>query len=313
MRRLNILTWLTHGSYLYYLSQAPHDFYLMMKPGRPPGYGGRTGTLRWGNNVFDQPLETVQGRQFDCLLFQDDHHYLEDQHRWLSASQRALPKIYVEHDPPRAHPTDTRHPVDDPSIVLVHVTPFNALMWDNGRTPVRVVEHGVIDPGARWQGELARGITVVNDLPLRGRRLGADLFAHAREQLPIDLLGMGSESVGGLGELALDQIPALCAHYRFFYHPVRYTSLGLGLIEAMMLGMPVVALATTEMPNVVENGISGYLDTDPERLLERMRELLRHPRVAAQLGACARLRALERYSIARFVRDWNAVLAEVSG
>lgn len=313
MRRLKILTWLTHGSYLYYLSQAPHDFYLMTQAGRPPGYGGRTGTLRWGDNVFDQPVESVADREFDCILFQDDQQYFEDQHRWLSAAQRALPKIYVEHDPPREHPTDTRHPVDDVNVLLVHVTPFNALMWDNGRTPTAVIEHGVIDPGALWSGELARGITVINNLESRGRRLGADIFALAREQLPIDLLGMGSETLGGLGELPLHAIPALCARYRFFFHPVRYTSLGLGLIEAMMLGMPVVGLATTEMPNVIENGISGYIDTDPERLLASMRELLKHHRVAAQLGAQARERALQRYAIDRFVRDWNGALATVTG
>ncbi len=312
MRRLKILTWLTHGSYLYYLSQAPHDFYLMMKPGRPPGYGGRTGTLRWGDNVFDQPVDAVHAREFDCILFQDDHQLSEDLQRWLSPAQQALPKIYIEHDPPRAHPTDTRHPIDDPGVLLVHVTPFKALMWDNGRTPVRVIEHGVIDPGHLWHGELGRGITVINQLEKRGRRLGADLFALAREQLPIDLLGMESAALGGLGELPLDQIPALCASYRFFFHPARYTSLGLGVIEAMMLGMPVVALATTDMPNAIENGVSGYIDTDPLRLVDRMRELLRHHRVAAQLGACARQRALEHYGIGRFIRDWNTVLAEVT-
>lgn len=313
MRRLKILTWLTHGSYLYYLSQAPHDFYLMMRPGRPSGYGGRCGPMRWGENVFDQPVETVREQSFDCILYQDDHQYFDDRHRWLSAEQRRLPQIYVEHDPPRGHPTDCRHPVDDPSVLLVHVTPFNALMWDNGRTPTVVIEHGVTDPGLQWQGELARGITVINDLATRGRRLGADLFAQAREHLPLDLVGMGSDVLGGLGEWPLHELPARCAHYRFFFHPARYTSLGLGLIEAMMLGMPVVALATTEAPNAIENGISGYIDTCPERLLERMRELLRHHRIAAQLGACARERALDRYGIGRFVSDWNAALRQVTG
>ncbi len=312
MRRLKILTWLTHGSYLYYLSQAPHDFYLMMQPGRPSGYGGRCGTLRWGDNVFDQPVETAHAQTFDCILYQDDPHYLYDRHRWLSAAQRRLPQLYVEHDPPRAHPTDSRHPVDDPAVLLVHVTPFNALMWDNGRTPVAVVEHGVTDHGAVWHGELARGITVINQLAQRGRRLGADLFAHARTQVPLDLAGMGNETLGGIGEWPLHELPALCARYRFFFHPARYTSLGLGLLEAMMLGMPVVALATTEAPGVIENGISGYVDTCPHRLLEAMRELLKHPRIAAQLGARARQRALERYSIGRFISDWNAVLVRAT-
>ncbi len=37
-RPLRILTWHVHGSYLYYLVQSPHRFFLPVKPGRPEGY-----------------------------------------------------------------------------------------------------------------------------------------------------------------------------------------------------------------------------------------------------------------------------------
>lgn len=88
-----------------------------------------------------------------CILFQHERHYREDQHAILSAAQRRLPRIFLEHDPPRQSPTDTRHPVDDPDTLLEHVTAFNRLMWDNGRTPTRVVEHGVIAPtGVAYEG-----------------------------------------------------------------------------------------------------------------------------------------------------------------
>ncbi len=166
--------------------------------------------------------------------------------------------------------------------------------------------------GQRWRGELARGITVINHLGQRGRRLGADLFGRAREQLPLDLLGMGSEALGGLGERPLHQVPSLCASYRFFFHPVRYTSLGLGLLEAMMLGMPVVALATTETRKTIVDGVSGFIDSDPSRLVDCMRELLKDYRLAARIGEQARQRALERHSISRFIADWNRALASVA-
>src|SRR3954465_7127673 len=128
MRPLKVLTWHTHGGYLYYLTQAPHEFYVMSKPDRSPGYAGRWGHLPWGPNVHDLPVDEARHQAFDCILFQDDHQYLEDQHRYLSPAQQRLPKIYLEHDPPRDSPTDTPHPVDDPDVMLVHVTPFNRLM-----------------------------------------------------------------------------------------------------------------------------------------------------------------------------------------
>jgi glycosyl transferase family 1 len=314
MQRLRILTWHTHGAYLYYLTQAPHEFYVLSQPGRPPGYGGRCGSLPWGPNVHDLPAEEARNVELDCIVYQDDPQWLEDQHRWLTPAQRGLPRIYVEHDPPRENPTDTRHPVDDPDVLLVHVTPFNALMWDSGCTPTRVIEHGVIAPRQPlYTGELERGIVVVNNLARRGRRLGADIFKAARAQVPLDLVGMGAEELGGLGEIPHREMPAFAARYRFLFNPIRWTSMGLGVIEAMMAGVPVVGLATTEMARTIENGVSGWVDTSPARLVEGMRALLADRELARALGAGARRRALERFGIERFVRDWNAAFAEVTG
>jgi hypothetical protein len=314
MCRLKILTWHTHGSYLYYLTQAPHDFYVLSKPERPPGYGGRCGHIPWGDNVFDLPVKQAKDAQFDCILFQDDAQYLDDQYLYLTEAQRRLPRIYLEHDPPREHPTDMRHPVDDQGVLLVHVTPFNALMWVSEGVTTRIIEHGVIVPECvMYSGELERGLVVVNHLMQRGRRLGADIFATVREEVPLHLVGMGAEEMGGFGEVQHANLPAFAARYRFFFNPIRYTSMGLAVIEAMMTGMPIVGLATTEMATAIENGVSGYVDTDVRNLTVRMHELLKDPQLARRLGEGARRRALERFNIDRFVDDWNNVLDFVTG
>jgi glycosyltransferase involved in cell wall biosynthesis len=314
MARLKILTWHTHGSYLYYLTQIPHDFYVLSKPDRPPGYGGRCGHIPWGNNVFDLPVDQARHGQFDCIVFQDDAQYLEDQYLYLTPPQRRLPRIYIEHDTPRDHPTDMRHPVSDPEVLLVHVTPFNALMWDNGHISTRIIEHGVIVPAdAVYSGDIARGLVVVNHLARRGRRLGADIYATVRSQVPLDLVGMGAQESGGIGEIEHARLPAFAARYRFFFNPIRYTSMGLAVIEAMMIGMPIIGLATTEMATAIQNGISGYVDTDIAKLVPRMKQLLADPEQARRLGAGARRSALERFNIERFVSDWNAAFKLVTG
>lgn len=314
MRPLNILTWHTHGSYLYYLTQVPHKFYVLSKPGRPPGYGGRCGHIPWGENVIDLPVEQARRYEFDCILYQDDDQYLKDQYEFLSPSQRNLPRIYIEHDTPRQHPTDMRHPVDDPDVLLVHVTAFNQLMWDNGRTPSKVIEHGVfISQNISYSGRLNRGVVVINHLARRGRRLGGDVFSVAREQVPLDLVGMGAEELEGIGEIQHAQLPAFLANYRFLFNPIRYTSLGLAVIEAMMVGVPVIGLATTEMATVIENGKSGYVDTKLEKLIAHMHELIEQPEEARRLGEGARRRAIERFSIQRFIHDWNETFRAVTG
>ena len=314
MRPLRILTWHTHGSYLYYLTQVPHQFCVVSKPGRPPGYGGRCGPFPWGSNVMDMPAEQVRHERFDCILYQDDHQYTSDRFELLSEEQRRLPALYIEHDPPREHPTDTPHPVDDPNVLLVHVTPFNQLMWDNRHTPTCVIEHGVVEPqGIGYLGTKERGLVVINHLARRGRRLGADIYDTLRAQVPLDLVGMGADGPGGLGEVQHAQLPAFMAPYRFYFHPVRYTSMGLSAIEAMLVGLPVVGLATAELATVIENGRSGYVDTRLDALADAMRTLLRDPALARSLGQGARARARERFGIGRFIADWNTALARVTG
>jgi hypothetical protein len=298
---------------LLYLSRARVEFYLPVARDRP-GFGGRGDTFPFPDRVRDVPVELVPGLDLDCILFQSRRNYLEDRYEILSEAQRSLPRIYLEHDPPQEHPTDTRHPVDDPDTLLVHVTPFNALMWDSGRTPTRVIEHGVFVPEeAHYTGELARGIAVVNNLRKRGRRLGLDVFERARDEVPLDLVGMDAESLGGLGEVRPMELAKFEARYRFFFNPIRYTSFGLAVIEAMMIGMPVVGLATTEMATVIEDGVSGFVSTDPGKLIGPMRDLLADRGEARRLGERARRAALERFSIERFAREWEDAFTTIVG
>jgi glycosyltransferase involved in cell wall biosynthesis len=315
--RLRILTWHVHGNYLYYLTQVPHDFWLVTDEARSPHHAGRSGSLPWGDNVHEARVEALGDLPFDVLLFQSRDAWEREQHALLSEAQRRLPRIYLEHDPPQQHPTDTRHWVDDPGVLLVHVTHFNALMWDAGRTPTRVIEHGVKPLAeARWHGELERGLVVVNNLERRGRRLGLDVFRAAEREVPLALAGMNSESVGArlcLGEVAHARLPATMAAHRFLFNPIRYTSLGLAVIEAMMIGLPIVGLATTELASVVRDGEHGCIDTRLDRLVDAMRRLLADRGLAAEWGAAARRAARERFAIERFVADWCAALREVAG
>ena len=269
--------------------------------------------MPWGDNVIDLSAAQAADCAIDCIIFQDDAQYLHDQYRYLSAAQRRLPRIYLEHDPPREHPTEMRHPVNDAGVLLVHVTHFNALMWASEGVTTRVVEHGVIIPhDVVYSGELERGLVVINHLAQRGRRLGGDIFDIARTQVPLDLVGMGSEQCGGLGEVTHAQLPAFAARYRFLFNPIRYTSMGLAVIEAMMAGIPIIGLATTEMATAIENGVSGHVDTDVAALIAKMQELLACPEQARRLGEGARRRARERFHIDRFVDDWNEVLGFVT-
>lgn len=309
--RLKIFTWHIHGSYLFYLSQGKYDIYIPTKPEKTEGYYGRGETFPFGPNVIEVPAEEVKNREFDVILYQTNQNYLIDQYEILSPEQRELPKVYIEHDPPRQHPTDTKHAVNDQNVNLVHVTHFNSLMWDCGQTPTTVIEHGVTAPGAAYTGEKPRGIVVINNLPLRGRLLGLDIFLKVREHVPIDLIGMGTGDLG-LGEVLHPQLPEFISKYRFFFNPIRYTSLGLAVCEALMQGIPVVGLATTELSAVIDNGRSGFIHTDVNYLIDKMNLLIEDADLARQIGAGGRELAQNRFNIMRFTHDWEQLFNRVT-
>jgi len=124
---------------------------------------------------------------------------------------------------------------------------------------------------------------------------------------------MDAPSSGGLCELPYAELLPAIARHRFFAHPVRYTSLALALCEAMMLGLPVIGLATTELPRIIADSGGGYVDTELARLVDASRELIRDRGRARELGRKARDYARERFGIARFARDWNRVFTDVAG
>lgn len=311
--KLNIFTWHIHGSYLYYLSQGNYIIYLPVRSHEEEGYIGRGTTFPFGDNVIEIPEEDVPRYNFDCILFQSQKNYKEDQYTTLSLKQRReTAKIYLEHDPPQQHPTDTIHIVDDQYITTVHVTHYNKLMWNNLTGNTVVIPHGVTATDVHYKGILNKGAVVINNLSKRGRRLGADIFLKMKEHIPLDLIGMDSEYYGGIGEVPLPELPEFLSCYRFLFNPIRYTSLGLSVCEAMMLGMPIVGLATTEMGTTIENNVSGFIDSNPDHLIEKMNLLLNNKDIAIRMGMNAKRKAEECFNIQRFTRDWERLFQQVA-
>lgn len=303
----SIFTWHIHGSYLYYLSQGDYLIYIPVTPDKKAGYTGRGTTFPFGNNVIEVPAAEVKNMNFDCILFQSKKNWVTDQYEILSEQQRQLPRIYLEHDPPLQHPTDTQHTMNDPDVVMVHVSHFNKLMWNCNSNRIKVIDHGVINPGVEYQGELDKGIVVVNNLFERGRRVGPDIFEKVAKIIPLDLIGMGTEKYGGLGEVIHSGLPEFISHYRFFFNPIRYTSLGLAVIEAMMTGLPVVALATTEYVTVIQNKKTGFINTDIDCLIDNMQFLLENKQVAKEMGLRGKDYADERFDIKKFTEEWENI------
>jgi glycosyl transferase family 1 len=309
---MRVFIWHVHGSYTTSLVQGRHEYLLPTLPDRGPDGLGRARTWDWPRSAIEvTPAEAAEA-DVDVVVLQRPHE-LELAERWLGGRRpgRDVPAVYLEHTSPQGRIADMRHPAADrPDLTLVHVTHFNALFWDAGRTPTRVIEHGIVDPGYRYSGELPRAAVVINEPGRRGRVTGTDLLARLNGDVPLDLFGIGAGAFGGVENLPQARLHDELARRRVYLHPVRWTSLGLSLLEAMHLGMPVVALATTEVAEAVppEAGVvSNRLDT----LHQALRRLVRDPNEAQERGLAARRAVRSRYGLERFLADWDTLLEEM--
>jgi glycosyltransferase involved in cell wall biosynthesis len=322
---MRILLWHVHGSWTTAFVQGSHDYLVPVLPDRGPDGAGRARTWSWPASVTEYPPAQLREQEIDVVLLQRPHE-LELVRRWLGREPgRELPAVYLEHNTPDEKPCTQRHVLADRTdIPLVHVTFFNDLFWDSGRAPTTVIEHGIIDPGARYTGELNRAAVGVNEPGRRGRIVGADLIGSFLPVAPVDVFGMQAQQFvdaqvlsGGLPADRLvgyeqevptqDRMHTELARRRAYLHLTRWTSLGLTLVEAMQLAMPVLALATTEAVAAVPPG-AGELSTDVTRLVKRLRTFLAEPELARACGLVARAAALERYGLKRFLADWDALL-----
>jgi glycosyltransferase involved in cell wall biosynthesis len=309
---MRILLWHVHGSWTTGFVQGSHEYLLPVLPDRGPDGRGRAQTWEWPDSAVELTPAELGDAEIDAVVLQRPED-IELTREWTGRRPGAqLPAIYVEHNAPQGRIAEMRHPVADrDDLVLAHVTHFNELFWDAGTTPTRVIEHGIPDPGYRYTGELEEAAVAINEPLRRWRVTGTDLLPRLNHDVPLRLFGMGVKEMGGIEDLPQGRLHDEMARRRAYLHPIRWTSLGLSLIEAMMLGLPVVAVAATEARRAVPAD-GGVVSADIDELRAAVRTFVADREAATLAGKAARAAALEHYGVERFLADWDRVLREVT-
>jgi len=317
---MRVLLWHVHGSWTTSFVQGDHEYVVPLLADRGPDGRGRARTWDWPAVVREVHADRLADIDVDVVLLQRPHEP-ELLRRWTGWRAGVdLPTVYVEHNAPTGHAAATRHPMaDQDAVPVVHVTSFNAVMWDCGSAPTAVIEHGVVDPGYRYTGELESLTAVVNEPVRRWRVAGTDLLLAMSQSVPVEVYGMGLDALierapqfaGKVHDLPQHRLHDRIGHHRAYLHPYRWTSLGLALIEAMTLGMPVLGLPTTAAPEAVPES-AGVLSSDLDVLRRTARRWTNEPDEARECGRAARRHALGRFGLRRFLDDWDALLKEVT-
>lgn len=311
---MRIMVWHVHGGWMNGFLRGTHEYLIPRSP-------DETDSPVLPDNAHLISESQLHDEHIDLIVLQRLEELDETQRLLGRIPGRDLPAVFVEHNTPQPHAVDQRHPLADQSrIPIVHVTHFNRLMWDNGDAPTHVIEHGIPDPGHLYTGEIPALGVVINEPVRRGRAMGTDLLPHFAEVGRLDAFGIDSQLLPAalnlppnrlriVGNFGPTELHAELARRRAYLHTTRWTSLGLSLLEAMSLGMPVLALATTEAYRAVPPE-AGAISADPQELRAAARALLDDPDEARRRGTAAREFVRERYGLTRFLHDWDALLEE---
>lgn len=109
---------------------------------------------------------------------------------------------------------------------------------------------------------------------------------------------LARDPVTWLGELGHDGKLELLRGARALLFPIAWEEpFGLAMIEAMLVGTPVLAFPRGSVPEIVEEGITGFVVRDRAEMTERLRAIGDFDRERC------RARAIERWSTSRMARD----------
>ncbi len=111
-----------------------------------------------------------------------------------------------------------------------------------------------------------------------------------------------------LGSVGPEQRAVVLGTATALLHPIAFAEpFGLSVVEAMACGTPVIAYPRGSMPEVVDDGLTGFLVDDVEAAVAAV------PRAEALDRAVIRGVAERRFGKERMVTDYRAVYAQILG
>lgn len=170
-----------------------------------------------------------------------------------------------------------------------------------------------------WNGVKGAILTVAQSMKKRGNYCNFNVFLEATQNFPRFLFGPGNEDTGlDGGLLSYDDLKQAYRDYRVYFYTGTYpASYTLNFMEAMMTGIPIVAIGpkladigvfnmqTYEVHKIIENGKNGFCSDDIAELRGNTDYLLSHPDEAKRLGDAGRETAIKLFGKDTIKDQWD--------
>lgn len=306
--KFNILTFPTHERYQTQLAKTGHNFYSFTMDNQKEWNLDQT---PYPENYFALPKNDPCGfLDYDFILVQSkfwQFQVAQQINQYLN-----LPIICLEHTWP-LHGVHPEEKINQFRAMVGNVNVFisetSAKAWNIG-VDHKVINHGV-DIDVFKPLELKRSnniLSVANDFIERDFCLNYEGWKRVTKDFETKLVGKNpglSEPASSVEELVRDYNE--CG---IFFNSSTMSPIPMSLLEAMACGCAVVSTATCMIPEIIQNGVNGFISNDEHELKNSIQALLDDPDLRNKMGESARKTILDRFSENKFIENWNKLFNE---
>lgn len=207
-------------------------------------------------------------------------------------------------------------------LQIVRYSPYEAFIPNTAGADALIRFYKDPDEFRDWNGINKQAITIAQDMKHRAEHCNYEAFTQIAEGLPVALYGTKNEgtplSKGYLSYAEMKQV--LRDNRVYIYTGTQPASYTLNFIEALMTGIPVVALGQKhgnslniagqvyEIPNIINNASNGFISDDISVLRKYVKELLDRPDYARKIGTAGRETAIRLFGKNKIQEQWSKFL-----
>lgn len=301
----NILTFPTHERYESQLCKTGHNFFSFHLPKLKKWNHEQ---IKPPENYYILPESNPCGfMNYDMILVQSK--FWQFQVAQQINQQLNLPIICLEHTLPTPQ-TLTKQNIESMQSMLgdinIFISEYSKKSWDINHNAL-VIHHG-IDSDTFKPLDIEKQqhiLTVANDFINRDYCLNYSGWKRVTDGLPVKVVG----ETAGLSKSAscteeLVQEYNKCSVY---FNSSTLSPIPTSLLEAMSCGCAVVSTATCMIPEIIQNGVNGYISNDENELAYYLKLVLNDEGIRKELGNNARKTIVEQFSQDKFLSQWNGI------
>lgn len=177
-----------------------------------------------------------------------------------------------------------------------------------------------------YTGEIVQAINVTQNISGRGEYCFYKEIQEMMQGVPNKIYGLNNEALGNQwgGKISEEELRRILRESRVYIYggtwPAAYT---LSFIEALMTGIPIVSIGHGiaedrfdhfpyfEVPEIISNGYSGYVDDDINILKNAVKDLLADLDFAKNIGEKGREVAIKLFGKETIAKQWKEFIDHV--